>query len=211
MRLNWDLSGQRFYEVGIDRGVLFVDAAAGVPWVGLISVSESPSGGTPQPYYIDGLKYLNISSAEEFEATIEAYSSPHEFGPCDGTVAIQNGLYVTQQPRKQFSFSYRSKVGNDTQSEDHGYKIHIVYNALAAPSQRTNKTINDSVDVINLSWSITTLSPPISGFKPTAHMVIDSRYSDPTALSTVEDILYGSDSLTSSLPTPDDLIDIFNA
>lgn len=210
-RLNWDSPGQRFYELGVDRGVLYIDSQPGVPWVGLISVSESPSGGDAQPYYLDGIKYLNISSAEEFEATIEAYSSPREFGPCDGTVAIQNGLFVTQQPRKQFSFSYRSKTGNDTEGQDYAYKIHIVYNALAAPSQRSNKSINDSVDVNNFSWAITTLPPSITGVKPTAHLVIDSRYTDPTVLITVEDLLYGSDSSTSSLPTPNDLIGIFSA
>jgi len=209
-RLSWDASGKRFYELGIDRGVLYIDSQPGVPWVGLISVSESPSGGEPQPYYLDGIKYLNLSSAEEFEATIEAYSSPREFGPCDGTVAIQNGLFATQQPRKQFSFSYRSKTGNDTEGQDYAYKIHLVYNALAAPSQRSNKTIDDSVNVINLSWQITTLPPSITGVKPTAHLVIDSRYADPDILNTVENILYGSDSQSSSLPTPNDLIDIFN-
>lgn len=210
-RLSWDAAGQRFYELGVDQGVLFVGIAAGVPWTGLISVSESPTGGDPKPYYLDGIKYLNISSAEEFQATIEAYSSPPEFGPCDGTISIQNGLLVTQQPRKQFGFSYRSKVGNEAGGPDFAYKIHLVYNALCSPAQRSNKTIDDSIEPINLSWDISTLPPSITGFKPTAHLVIDSRYADLEVLSNVEDILYGSDSDSSRLPTPDELIEIFSA
>lgn len=209
-RLNWDEAGKRFYEIGVDRGVLYVDSDPGVPWIGLISVSENPSGGSPKPYYIDGIKYLNIASAEEFEATINAFSSPREFGPCDGTKRIHNGLFVTQQPRKPFGFSYRSKLGNEIEGQDYAYKIHLVYNALAGSTQRDNKTINSSVDAVQLSWAITTLAPSITGFKPTAHLVIDSRETDPTILASVEDILYGNESTSPRLPSPDELIDIFS-
>lgn len=210
-RLEWDARGRHFYELGVDRGVLYVGSDAGVAWVGLTSVSENPTGGDPRPYYVDGLKYLNLSTAEEFAATINAFSAPPEFGPCDGTVSIQNGLFVTQQPRKQFSFSYRSMVGNETQGSEHGYKIHLVYNALAAPSNKDNRTVGNDVNIATMSWSITTLPPAITGFKPTAHLVIDSRNTDPELLQDVEDILYGSSSLTSRIPTPDELIALFSA
>lgn len=208
-RLTWENSGERFYETGIDRGVLFVGDLPGVSWTGLVSVAESPSGGNARPYYIDGIKYLNLSEAEEYEATINAFSAPLEFNPCDGHVSIQNGLIVTNQPRKSFGFSYRTLLGNDTEASDHGYKIHIVYNALAAPSARANNTISNAVNVSPLSWKITSMAPAITGLKPTAHLMIDSRYTDPELLSEVEDILYGTEADPSTLPTPDELIAIF--
>lgn len=208
-RLVWGSFGERYYETGVDRGVLYVGENLGVAWPGLISVSESPSGGDPKPYYLDGNKYLNLSSAEEFEAVISALSNPPEFGPCDGTVSIQNGLFVAQQPRVPFSFSYRTLIGNDVAGNDLGYKIHLVYNALAAPSQRENTTLRDSVDLMALSWSVTTLPPEITGYRPTSHMLVDSRYASPENLSAVEDILYGSESGSAQMPTPDELIAIF--
>lgn len=208
-RLSWDAVGQRFYETGVDRGVLYVEANPGVAWTGLTSVSESSSGGEAKAYYIDGVKYLNISSAEEFEATLEAFASPSEFGPCDGTVSVQNGLFVTQQPRKSFGLSYRTKIGNDTDGTDHGYKIHLVYNALAAPSDRANKTMGDSTDPLGLSWTITTLSPVVTGFKPTAHFVIDSRFTPTEILIEVEDTLYGNDANAPRQPPAQELTDIF--
>ena len=210
-RLVWGSFGERFYETGVDRGVLFIDDNEGVPWNGLVSVSESPSGGSPRPYYLDGIKYANVSSAEEFEATIEAFSSPPEFSPCDGSSQIHNGLFATQQPRKQFSMSYRSLVGNDIEGQDHAYKIHLVYNALAAPSERPNTTLNDSADPTVFSWHISTLPPPITGLKPTSHFVIDSRSTDPAVLAMVEETLYGSDMITSSIPTPDELVALFTS
>lgn len=209
-RLTWSAVGERFYETGVDRGVLYVNGIYGVAWTGLTSVAESPSGGEARPYYIDGVKFLNISSAEEFEATINAFYRPLEFGPCDGTASIQNGLFVTQQPRKSFGLSYRTKLGNDVDGSDHAYKIHLVYNALAAPSERSNNTLGDSADPSVFSWAITTLPPSITGFKPTAHLVIDSRSTDPSVLSNVEDILYGNEANTAHLPSPDELIAIFN-
>lgn len=209
-RLTWDAAGARFYETGVDRGVLYVNGL-GVSWPGLISVSESPSGGSPRPYYIDGVKFLNLASAEEFEATINSFYSPSEFDQCDGTVPIQNGLFVTQQPRKSFSLSYRTKLGNDVDGSDHAYKIHLVYNALAAPSQRNNASISESTNPSNFSWSITTLPPSITGYKRTAHLVIDSRFTSTGVLSYVEDILYGNESGSAALPTPDELTTIFSA
>lgn len=210
-RLTWDAIGERFYETGVDRGVLYVDATPGVAWTGLISVSESPSGGDPKPYYIDGIKYLNLSTAEEFEATVAAYSSPSAFGVCEGVKAIQNGLFVTHQPKKSFGLSYRTRVGNDLQGSEHGYKIHLVYNALAGSSQRNNNTIKDTVDPAALSWSITTLAPEITGYRRTAHLVIDSRYTDSDILADLEDIVYGNSSTSARLPAPDELIDIFSS
>lgn len=209
-RLTWSAVGERYYETGVDRGVLYVGNQLGVAWTGLISVSESPSGGEARPYYIDGVKFLNISSAEEYEATVNAFSSPPEFGPCDGTISIKNGLFVTQQPRKSFGLSYRTKLGNDIDGSDHAYKIHLVYNALAAPAQRDNNSLGDSVDPNTLSWSITTLPPSITGYKPTAHLVVDSRYTTSAVLTNVEDILYGTDANSARLPNPDELIAIFN-
>lgn len=209
-RLSWDSVGKRFYEAGVDRGVLYVGALPGVPWTGLISVAEFPSGGEPKAYYIDGMKYLNISSAEEFGATIEAFDSPSEFAQCDGIAPIQNGLFVTQQPRKSFGLSYRTKIGNDVDGLKYAYKIHLVYNALAAPSSRANRSIGQSAEASTFSWSVTTLAPKITGYKPTAHLVIDSRSTSSTVLASVEDILYGTDASAPRLPTPDELIAIFS-
>jgi hypothetical protein len=207
-RINWGTVGERFYEIGLDRGVLYVDEAAGVPWVGLIAVSESPSGGDPSPYYIDGAKYLNLSTTEEFEATLTAYTRPPEFYPCEGEKSIHNGLYVCQQPRKPFGMCYRTKVGNDIAGSDHAYKIHVVYNALVAPAQKSNNTMSASVDPTKFSWNITTVAPAITGFKRTAHLVIDSRYVDPDALLDAEDILYGDESTSARLPDPNELISL---
>lgn len=210
-RLNWSAIGERYFETGIDRGVLYVGDLPGIAWTGLISVSESPSGGDARPYYIDGVKFLNISSAEEYEATINAFGSPPEFGPCDGTISVRNGLFVTQQPRKSFGLSYRTKLGNDVDGPEHAYKIHIVYNALAAPSQRDHNSLGDSVDPSTSSWSITTLPPVITGYKRTAHLVVDSRYTANNVLANVEDILYGTDNAAARLPTPDELVSIFSS
>lgn len=209
-RLEWGTAGERYFESGIDRGVLYLQNESGVPWNGLTAVSESPSGGEPKPYYIDGFKYLNIASAEEYEADISAFSSPPEFGVCDGTVSISNGLFATQQPRQPFGLSYRTLIGNDTEGAEHAYKIHLIYNALAAPSSRDNTTTGDSAEPMSLSWSITTMSPMITGIRPTAHMVIDSRLTPPEYLSAIESILYGSESTSSRQPPISELMDLFN-
>lgn len=207
-RLTWSNFGERFYEVGVDRGVLYI-SGLGVSWSGLASVTESPSGGDAKPYYLDGIKIQNISSAEEFEATIEAFNAPAEFGPCDGTTSIQNGLFATQQPRRPFSLSYRTMIGNDVEGSEHAYKIHLVYNALAAPSGRTNASLGGSVDPVKASWSITTLPPAITAYKPTAHFIIDSRFTSSDLLATVEDMLYGNDAAGPTLPAAQDLITMF--
>jgi hypothetical protein len=208
-KLTWDGYAERFYELGIDRGVLYVGAEVGVAWTGLVSITENISGGEPRPYYIDGEKYLNLLSSEEFAATLEAFACPAEFGVCDGNVSIHTGLVATQQPRKAFGLSYRTLVGNDVDGSDHAYKLHLVYNALAAPSQRNNTTLGGSSDPLKLSWVISTKPPAITGYKPTAHLVIDSRDTDPSVLSDVEDLLYGTVSTDPTLPLPDDLIALF--
>lgn len=207
-RLVWNAPGERIYENGCYNGVLYVASDAGVAWSGLISVNETPNGGEARPYYLDGQKYLNLSTAEEFEATITAYNSPKEFAPCDGTMQIQNGLFATQQPRKQFSLSYSNLVGND-QTEKLGRKIHLVYNALAGPTSRLVETQGADIDPFTFSWSITTLPPEMTGLKPTGHLVIDSRYTTEDILNEVQDILYGSDANAPRMPTPAELIDIF--
>lgn len=209
-RLNWSAVGERFYEAGVDRGVLYVGELAGVPWPGLVSVSESPRGGEARPFYIDGFKYANVAASEEFEATISAFQSPPEFATCDGVSSVHNGLFATQQPRKSFGLSYRTKLGNDTEGVDFAYKIHLVYNALAAPSGRTNSTVGQQLQPSTLSWSITTLSPAVSGLRPTAHFVIDSRNTPEALLADVEDILYGSEVSSARLPSVAELLDMFN-
>lgn len=204
--LVWGNVGERYYETGVDRGVLFPLTGDGVPWNGLVSVAEAPSGGEPRPYYLDGFKYLNLATSEEFAATIEAFSAPDEFDKCDGTASIHNGLFLTQQKRESFGLSYRTRIGNDVDGTDHGYKIHLVYNALASPSSRSNSTLNDSPSPITFSWGITTAPPTISGYKPSAHFVIDSRKTPAMLLRQVEDILYGSPTTSPRLPSVSELM-----
>jgi hypothetical protein len=206
-RLIWGASGERYYEDGVDQGVLYTNGV-GVPWNGLTTVNEAPSGGEPTPYYIEGIKYRNLSAAEEFVATIQAFSSPPEFAVCDGMVSIHNGLYAGEQPREPFDLCYRTKVGNDL-DEDLGYKLHLVYNALAAPSERANNTLAEDTELMGLSWTISTMAPPLVNHRPSAHFVIDSRTTDPEVLTDLEDILYGSVSLISSMPTPTELVALF--
>lgn len=208
-RLIWDKVGERFYESGIDRGVLYVDGQPGIAWTGLTSVVEHPSGGSQRAYYIDGVKYLNVPSSEEFEATINAFTYPNEFAQCDGTTQVHHGLFISQQTRKSFGLSYRTRIGNDLTGTDHGYKIHIVYNALATPSQRTNKTFESSIDPFDFSWDITTRPPASTGYKRTAHLVIDSRLTNPQTISAVEDILYGTDSNAARIPSLVELVNVF--
>lgn len=210
-KLSWNASGTRYYETGVDQGVLYLDNNPGVAWPGLVSVEESPSGGEPRPYYIDGFKYLNLASAEEYEATIEALTAPAEFAACEGVGEIQNGLFATQQPRKPFSMCYRTRIGNDTVGKNFGYKIHVVYNALAAPSPKAHKTLSDQVDVDPYSWAITTKPPPISGRRPTAHFVIDSRYTPVGLLLELNDIFYGTDEDLPRLPSASELVSLFTS
>jgi hypothetical protein len=210
-RLNWNSVGDRRYETGVDRGVLYPLNAGGVPWNGLISVSESPDGGNASAYYIDGFKYYNESTPEEFEATIEAFTYPDEFALCDGTAEIYEGLSITQQPRVAFDMSYRTKVGNDFVGQNFGYKIHLIYNALASPSNRDNETIDNSPDAMTFTWDITTSPILVPNLKPSAHFVVDSTKTKAATLADLEDILYGTDVLVPRMPRPDELITMFNS
>lgn len=207
-KLKFDKSGERFFETGVDQGVLYVANAAGtgyekgVAWNGLTTVTESPSGAEVSPIYADNIKYLSLLSAEDFSATIEAYMYPDEFEACDGTASIKPGLKVTQQKRKKFAFCYRTKIGNDVDPEL-GYKIHIVYGCLAAPSERSRETVNDSPEAMSFSWEVSTTPVEVTGFKPTAHIEIDSRAFGegqgqiaPSVLTAIEDALYGKDPTT---------------
>ncbi|AXQ61258.1 major tail protein [Streptomyces phage LibertyBell] len=208
-RLTWGDAGSRHYETGVDRGVLYVGTQPGVAWMGLTSVDESPNGGENRSYYLDGVKYLQTAGPEEFRATVNAYTYPDEFAECDGTASVRPGLSVGQQRRKHFGLSYRTKIGNDL-SEEAGYKIHIVYNALAEPSQKSYNTIGESPEPLTFSWNITTRPPVMSGYKRSAHIVIDSRTTAPGTLKAVEDILYGNDTNPPKIPTLAELIEIYD-
>jgi hypothetical protein len=211
-RLVWGEPGTRIYETGVDRGVLYPpNGAVGVPWNGLVSVKETPNGGEPQAYYLDGVKYFQIASAEEFKGTIQAFSAPPEFALCDGVATLYAGLSITQQPRKLFGFAYRTLVGNDTAAESYGYKLHLVYNALARPAQRDRSTLSDTAEPMDLSWDIETVPPAMSGVKPSAHLVISSLEADPAHLIAVENILYGIDGGSfPRMPTISELLTIFS-
>jgi hypothetical protein len=212
-RLSWNDDGERFFEAGVDRGVLYLDDADGVVWNGLISVDENPSGGEAVPYYIDGYKYAQPSSPEEFEATIEAYTYPREFASCDGTETMANGLFITQQNRKPFGLSYRTQIGNDVEGSGYGYKLHLVYNAQATPSQKTYSSFSDSTEALNFSWDITTrpkrFEDPSFGVKYGAHLVLDSTLIYPWAMEAVEKVLYGTAEEAARLPTPQELLELF--
>lgn len=209
--LEWSRQGERYFEAGVDRGVLYVGDDPGVAWNGLTAISESPSGGSPRPRYIDGFKYSNLSSSEEYQATLSAYYSPREFAPCDGTGSLGNGLFVTQQPRKSFGLSYRTRIGNDIQGVDYGYKIHLVYNALAEPASRSQQTLNADSNAASTSWKITTRAPLALGMKPTAHFVIDSRFTPNGLLRTLEGILYGTSVSAPRLIPLDELLTLFSS
>lgn len=205
-RLIWNAVGTRFYEAGVDRGVLFLDGQPGVAWNGLTGVSENTSGGTSKPYYQDGVKYLNLGTTEEFEATITAFTYPLAFGACDGTASPRPGFYLTQQRRQSFGLAYRTIVGNDVMGNDHAYKIHLVYNALAEPSDKGTSTVGHDSEIANFSWKITTKPIAIPGYSRTAHMILDSRLINPITMGRLEDMIYGSESSTAYLPTFDQLI-----
>ena len=209
-KLVWDETGKRFYETGVKNGVLYPQTTGGtydkgVAWNGLTAVTESPSGAEATPLYADDIKYLNLMSAEEFGGTIEAYTYPEEFEECDGSAALAKGVYIGQQARKAFGLCYRTVVGNDTENNDHGYKLHLVYGALAAPSEKGYSTVNDSPEAITFSWEFTTTPVNVSGFKPTATVTIDSTKVDSTKLAALEAILYGSESEEARLPLPDEV------
>jgi len=204
-RLVWDDAGERLYETGVDHGVLYVmddvgEYPAGVVWNGLVSVTESPSGAEPTPLYADNIKYLNLISAEEFGATIEAFTYPDEFDQCDGSVEAVLGVKFGQQSRRQFGLCYRTKLGNDVDGNEYGYKLHLVYGCLAAPSEKAYQTINDSPEAITFSWEVTTTPPAVEDYKPVASIVIDSTTATALNLAALEDILYGVDTPTPVVP-----------
>lgn len=216
-KIVWDKTGERLYETGVKNGVLYLQTNGvynnGVAWNGLTAVTESPSGAEATALYADDMKYLNLYSAEEFGATIEAYTYPDEFAECDGSKELVDGVVIGQQTRKAFGLCYRTVIGNDTDGEAHGYKLHIIYGAMASPSEKAYSTINDSPEVITFSWEVTTTPVNVTGAKPTASVVIDSTKADPTKLAALETILYGKDPTTDGgkdgvdprLPLPDEL------
>lgn len=208
--LVWDAAGKRFYETGVKKGVLYVQDSKGaypkgVAWNGLTGVTESPSGAEANPIYADDMKYLNLYSAEEFGATIEAYTYPDEFAECDGSAELTTGVTIGQQNRKAFGMCYRTVLGNDVTGEDYGYKLHIIYGAMASPSEKAYATVNDSPDAITFSWEVTTTPVNVEGMKPTASLVIDSTKVDSSKLSALETILYGSESIDPRLPLPNEI------
>lgn len=224
-KIVWDKTGERTYETGVKNGVLYPQENGayplGVAWNGLTAVTESPSGAEATPLYADDIKYLNLMSAEEFGATIEAYTYPPEFEKCDGSASIATGVSIGQQTRKSFGLSYKTALGNDVDGNEYGYKLHIIYGALAAPSEKGYSTINDSPEAITFSWEVTTtpVSVSVEGMKPTASIVIDSTKADKEKLKALEEILYGkdpstpegSDGVAPRLPLPDEIIKIMGS
>ena len=212
-KLEWDKTGERIYETGTDRGVLYVASNGtypeGVAWNGLTGVDENPSGAEANAQYADNIKYLELRSAEDFGATVTAYTYPDEFEQCDGSAEPAEGMYIGQQARKMFGLSYRTKIGNDVDGDEHGYYIHLIYGATASPSQRSYKTVNDSPEPIEFSWEVTTTPVNITGYKPVAHIRINSTKADPEKLAVLESVLYGANAegnaegRTASLPLPD--------
>lgn len=219
-KLKWDQTGERLYETGVRNGVLYPLGASGtypkgVAWNGLTAVTESPSGAEATPLYADDIKYLNLMSTEEFGATIEAYTYPDEFAECDGSATLATGVQIGQQARKTFGLCYRTALGNDVAGNDYGYKLHIIYGALAAPSEKAYATINDSPEAITFSWEVTTTPVNVTGFKPTASITIDSTKANATKLAALEEILYGKDAASGGgegadprLPLPDEIAEL---
>ena len=215
-KLVWDAIGERLYETGVRKGVLYVMGEGGtypkgVAWNGLTAVTESPSGAEATALYADDTKYLNLISAEEFGATIEAYMYPDEFAECDGSATLAAGVTIGQQPRKTFGMSYRTVYGNDVDNESYGYKLHLIYGAVAAPSEKAYATINDSPEAITFSWEVKTTPVNVTGHKPTASLTIDSTKVDKAKLTKIEEILYGKDEVEARLPLPDEIIQILQA
>lgn len=209
-KLVWDQTGERLYESGVDHGVLYPRDAdgsypKGVAWNGLTAVTESPSGAEATPIYADNIKYLNLISTEEFGATIEAYTYPDEFAQCDGSAELVTGVMIGQQSRKTFGLSYKTVLGNDTAGVDYGYKLHLIYGALAAPSEKGYSTINDSPEAISFSWEVTTTPVSVKDFKPTASLTIDSTKVEKEKLAALEAILYGGIDTEARLPLPDEI------
>ena len=209
-KLVWDQTNERLYETGVKMGVVYPQATdgtypMGVAWNGLTAVTESPSGAEATALYANDTKYLNLMSAEEFAATIEAYTYPDEFAECDGSAELAKGVAIGQQKRKAFGLCYRTVLGNDVDGNDYGYKLHIIYGAMAAPSEKAYATINDSPEAITFSWELSTTPVSVDGFKPTASITIDSIKADPTKLKALENILYGSEEADARLPLPNEI------
>lgn len=224
MKIKWDETGKRLYETGTDHGVLYPYASgspgSGVAWNGLTGVTESPSGAEATNLYADNIKYLSLRSVEEFGGTIEAYTYPDEWADCDGSAEAAKGVRFGQQTRKVFGLCYRTKIGNDTEFDDHGYKLHLVYGATASPSEKAYQTINDSPEAITFSWEFETTPVDVTNFKPVAHIEIDSTKADPTKLAALEEILYGKDgtgdnnetgAVAPRLPLPAEVITLMEA
>lgn len=209
-KLVFDAVGSRFFETGVKNGVLFVQGADGeyengVVWNGLTAVTESPSGAEATPLYADDMKYVVLYSTEEFGATIEAYTYPEEFEQCDGSAQLGTGVVIGQQQRKSFGLVYKTVIGNDVQGQELGYKIHIIYGAKAAPSEKAFATINDSPEAVTFSWEVSTVPVPVEGHRPTSTLVIDSTKVDAEKLAAIEAKLFGSESEESTLPLPDEI------
>lgn len=213
-RIEWNKAGERFFEAGVDQGVLYPRLGQGIPWNGLVSVNEVTSGGEMESLYFDGVKYLDIVANEDFQANVEAFSAPSAFAPADGMKMLSPGLFATQQPREVFGLSYRTLKGNDLQGTALGYKLHIVYNCTAAPSSMTNQTLGENTTPGTRSWSIETVPPPATTFRPTAHLVVDSTLVNPYLMQDLETVLYGRDAtdgfdqLPAYLPTVEEIIAI---
>lgn len=214
-KLEWDLSGERLYETGVDHVVLYPQVAGaypkGVAWNGVTAITESPSGAEPTPLYADNIKYLELMSAEELGLSIEAYQSPEEFDACDGSLSVADGVNIGQQDRTPFGLVYRTVIGNDTQKNNHGYALHLVYGGLAAPSEKAHNTINDSPEPTTLSWEVSTTPVNVKDRKPTASIEIDSTKADKAKLAALEAILFGSDETEARLPLPDEIIEMMSA
>ena len=214
-RLTWDDLGKRFYETGVKQGVLYPQVGGaypkGVAWNGLTAVTESPSGAEPTPLYADDIKYLELTSNEEFGCTIEAYTYPDEFKACNGEATLAEGVTIGQQTRVPFGFCYKTVLGNDEKKNDYGYKLHLVYGATASVSEKAFQTINDSPEAITFSWEVTTTPVAVKGFKPTAILTIDSTTIAAEKLTALEDILYGKDEAEPRLPLPDEIAELVKA
>lgn len=215
-KLVWDKTGERLYETGVKQGVLYPQAAGGtypkgVAWNGLTNITESPSGAEATALYADDIKYLNLVSAEEFGGTIEAYTYPDEFAECDGSAALTDGVFIGQQDRKTFGLCYRTTLGNDVDSNGHGYKLHLIYGALAAPSEKAYATINDSPEAITFSWEFKTTPVNVADHKPTASLTLDSTKVSETKMAALEKVLYGDVDTEARLPLPDEVVQILTS
>jgi hypothetical protein len=210
-RISWSQLGERYFEAGIDHGVLYVEDNPGVPWVGLVNFNQQQSGGESSPRYLDGVKISNRTSPEEFEGVLEAYTYPVEFERCDGTHRYENGLRITQQRRHSFHMTYRSKIGNDTAGLERAYKIHLLYNLKAEPSNRGYRTLVDQNEPLTFSWKITSRPEQISGLRPSAHYIVDSRDIPAELLTQLEDLLYGTEMTDPSIPSPGELLFMFDS